>query len=167
MKTLAKFLMAPALLLSAAGASAAVTVRFNDPANFADVASSPIERDRTLKSIEEHFAKLAAKLPAGQDLTVDVLDIDLAGRIEPVRSMTQDLRILRGMADWPHMKLRYTLTAGGQTVRSGEAQLANQAYLNRIVLYSTGDPLRYEKQMMDDWFYKEFKVSRMTRQAAR
>ncbi|HZX26131.1 MAG TPA: DUF3016 domain-containing protein [Telluria sp.] len=42
-------------------------------------------------------------------------------------------------------------------VASGEDRLSNMDYLMRLNIYSSGDPLRYEKQMIDDWFKSDFR----------
>lgn len=137
-------------------ASAAVTVTFVQPESYRDLPFSPIDREHVLRDMGEHFAKLEKALPPGQDLKIDVLDFDMAGRLVPNFRATQDLRVLRGGADWPHMKVRYTLSANGQVITSGEDQLSDMAYLDRINRYSDGDTLRYEKRMVDDWFNKKF-----------
>jgi hypothetical protein len=161
MNAIKNIVLVSSMLLAAAAASAnaAVMVRYQNPEQFADIGPQH-DRDDALREIERHFGKMAKHLQPGQDLNVEVLDIDLAGRLEPFRYATPDLRVLRGTADWPTMQVRYTLTEQGRVLRSGEARLANQAYLHRIETYANGDPLRYEKQMIDDWFRHEFKVRR-------
>jgi hypothetical protein len=81
-----------------------------------------------------------------------VLDIDLAGRLYPRRG-GEDIRVMNGGADWPRMRLR-TRWSRMARVRSGDEQLANMNYMQRINRYWETDPLRYEKQMLDDWFDK-------------
>lgn len=152
MKPLFSSLLAGLSLLPCAAAWAGVTVDYVKPEQFSDVAFTPVERDRALQNFSEYFATLAKKLPAGQDLHIDVLDIDRAGRIEPSRRTMDEIRLLTGGADWPHMRLRYTLQAAGQVIASGESEISNMSYLSRQNRYSSGDPLRYEKQMLDDWF---------------
>ena len=83
-----------------------------------------------------------------------MLDIDLAGRLIPSARLGRDLRILRGQADWPRIELRYSLEQAGQVIKSGEAQLSDMSYLNHTTRYFDSEPLRYEKQMIDDWFEK-------------
>lgn len=146
-----------ALLLSSwtLPVEAAVTVTFVQPEKFQDLPFSPIDRERILKNMGEHFAKLEKSLPPGQDLAIEVIDFDMAGRTLPNFRGTQELRVLRGGADWPHMVLRYRLTENGQTLASGEDQLSDMAYMDHINIYD-GDPLRYEKRMVDDWFKAKF-----------
>lgn len=141
-------------------ATAAVTVKFIEPEHYQDLPFSPIDRERILKDLGEHFVKLEKLLPPGEDLQVEVVDLDMAGRLIPNFRASQDLRVLRGGADWPHMKLRYTLSANGRVISSGEEQLSDMAYLDRINRYSDGDTLRYEKRMIDDWFNKKFRAKR-------
>jgi hypothetical protein len=141
-------------LLAAGSAFAGVTVNYVQQDKFADMPFEPWEREDVLKNMTEHFQKLGQKLPPDTNLTVDVLDIDLAGRIIPGIHSGRDIRVLKGGADWPHMRLHYTLEQGGQVVASGDAELSDMMYLNRINRYFDGDPLRFEKQMVDDWFDK-------------
>ena len=142
-------------VLSAGGASAAVTVAFSHPEKYSDLPFSPTDREQVLKELSEHFAALGKDLPPGQDLRVEVTDLDMAGRIHPnVRG--HDLRVLRGGADWPHMALRYSLESNGRVIASGEENLSDMMYLDRLSRYSDGDTLRYEKRMIDDWFKNKF-----------
>jgi hypothetical protein len=144
--------VAALLLCTASAASAGVTVTYAQADKFTDVPFAEWERERLLKDLDGHFAKLAAKLPPGQELKVEVLNLDLAGQVRHNYGGTQDLRVLRGGADWPHMHLRYTLLDNGQVLKQGDAQLSNMSYLQRMNSYDRGDTLRYEKQMLDDWF---------------
>jgi hypothetical protein len=145
-------LMAGVAVTAAGSAWAGATVKFVQPEHYMDMPYSSQDREDVLKELEAHFNKLAEKLPAGTELKVEVLDLDLAGRIRPAFRGHYDLRILTGGADWPHMHVRYTLERGGQVIAAGEDHLSNMAYLERMNRYLTGDSLRYEKQMMDDWF---------------
>ncbi|HEX8605217.1 MAG TPA: DUF3016 domain-containing protein [Pseudoduganella sp.] len=155
--------LAAALLAAAGAASAGVTVTYEKPEEFIDMPRSPVERDRVLREVTRHFDSLAKDLPAGQQLKVTVTDLDLAGREEPRRWAMDDIRIMRGGADWPTLKLSYTLEENGQVLRSGTEALKNMMYQQRINRYSSGDPLRYEKQMIDDWFQKSVMGAQVSR----
>ena len=153
MKTLIRqATLAAALLLTAGAASAGATVTFANPEQFADMPRESWNREQVLEDLTAHFGKLATGLPAGQDLKVEVLDVDLAGRSWPHIWGARDLRVLEGGADWPHIKLRYAITQDGKVVKSGEETVQSMDYLMRMNKYSTGDSLRYEKQMLDTWF---------------
>jgi hypothetical protein len=155
MRLMTRTMLAAAVaLLATSAAWAEVTVTYVKPDDYTDVPRSVIERDRVLKDFSEYFAKLDKKLPAGQSLKIEVLDIDLAGRLYPRYSGGDDIRVLKGGADWPRMHLRYTLSQDGQTLRSGDEQLSNMNYQMSMTRYADSEPLRYEKQMLDDWFKK-------------
>ena len=153
--SIGKAALAAALALGAAGAaSAGVTVNYVDSDKFSDLPFTSWEREDVLRQLSDHFTKLGARLPAGQDLAVEVLDVDLAGREYPSRRAGGDLRVLQGSADWPIIELRYTLSAGGQVLDSGKVRLADMMYMDRPVRGFDSDPLRYEKRMIDEWFDK-------------
>ena len=144
----------------ASAASPSLIVSFVRPENYTDAGYSrsfASEKDRAevQRDIEEHLQRLAERrLAAGDVLKVEVLDIDLAGRFEPFRFRAgSDVRIVSDIT-WPRMKLRYTLTRGGQTIADAEEQLVDMNYLVSTNRYSSSDRLRYEKAMLDDWFEK-------------
>jgi hypothetical protein len=133
-----------------------VVVTIEHPETYTDAALYG-ERGRNprmpaMDGIRKHIEGLAARrLPAGQKLTVDVLDIDLAGRFEPMRALAADVRILRD-TDWPRIRLRYTLEGNGVVRSSREETLIDQSFRTHAAFYAPTDPLRYEKAMLDDWF---------------
>lgn len=150
--TLAAALSAALLLATGAALAGPATVTFANPDQFADLPRESWNRDDVLADLTDHFAALAAKLPAGQELKVEVLDLDLAGRTWPGLWGARDLRVLNGGADWPHMKFRYQIVQDGSVVKSGEETVSNMNYMWGLNRYSSGDALRYEKQMLDTWF---------------
>jgi len=158
MKRQTRFWIAAALLLAAAGAASAgeVTVKYQEPDKFTDVPFWEQDRAQVLKELTAHFDRLGKQLPANQQLTVTVTDLDLAGRVEPRRRSMQDIRILRGGADWPTMELQYSLQQDGKVIASGSDRLSNMLYLDHMNRYAGSDTLRYEKPMVDDWFKKTF-----------
>jgi hypothetical protein len=151
MKTLA---VGGLLALAAGGAQAAVSVVFNETQRYSDVPFPSADRREVLGQLEDHFKTLGKYLPAGQDLNIEVLDVDLAGRDIPSFRAGRDIRVINGRADWPRMQIRYSLQQGGQVVKSGEAQLQDMNYQFGANHYFDSEPLRYEKQMIDDWFRK-------------
>ena len=143
-----------ALVLGWAGMSAAgtVEVKWVERQTYSDAGRSTMERGRTLQELGEHLRTLGSRLPEGQTLRLEVLDLDLAGELRP--HATQELRVLRGGADWPQMALRYTLLAAdGRPLRSGQSWLSDLHYL--VNTHRAGS-LAYEKRMLDDWFKAQF-----------
>lgn len=88
----------------------------------------------------------------GQELVVEVTDIDLAGRKYPNQPSGQDMRVMRGLGDAPSMNLRYALVQDGKVVRVGDAALTDTTYAQRVGRFANSDPLRTEKRMIADWF---------------
>ena len=157
-RTLFALAVASGALLQPAAAAGRVEVKFVDAAQFTDAGPSVIDRERTLHSLSAYLQSLGPALPDGQTLSLDVLDVDLAGEVEPLRWGWSDLRVLRGGADGPHMTLRYTLQAAGHTLKTGQAQLSDMNYL----FASRGYPVRqsgalpYETRMLRQWFDENF-----------
>ncbi len=141
----------------AGAATAGVTVAFVEPNRFTDMPFSPWEKDVVLKDLDQYLVKLGTKyLPAGQELAIEILDVDLAGRIH--LGSGRDIRVLTGGADWPMIEVRYTLTAAGKTIASGTQRIADMNYFNSH-LHTVGrsrETLYYEKAMLNDWFKAKF-----------
>lgn len=156
MQTLFKFsLMALSLAAACMPAHAAgvAEVRFVQPEKFADAGQGSFDRNRTLQSITQHLEVLGKRLPDGQTLRVEVLDVDLAGEVWP--RGPSEVRVLRGRADWPHMTLRFSVLDGSRTVKAGEARLADMNYLFSPLRSPHDGDLPYEKRMLDRWFNEQ------------
>ena len=157
-----KFLQLAAItaiaLATAANASAAATVTFANTEKMSDVPRDKSEREAMESELTDHFKRLAAKLPAGQELKVDVLDIDLAGDVFP-RISIRDIRVFRDRADWPRMHLRFSIEQDGKVLKSGERSLGDVAYMMGGSRYGN-ELYRYEKKMLDTWFRQETGITR-------
>ena len=138
--------------------AALVNVSFTNPERYTDAASSYLGRSEpTQREIEEHLKALGERyLAPGNTLTLEVLDIDLAGRYEPFAGDGNPLRIVRDRADFPSMKVRYVLQAEGRILASGEESIADKSYLFYGSRFSSNIPLSYEKRMLSDWFKARF-----------
>jgi len=148
--TMSAGLAAAAAALSA-HAGGSVEVTFVQPEFFADAGRVGVERDRTMSRLADEFQQLGKKLPDGQALAVDVLDVDLAGDLDPNRS-GMDVRVLRGKSDWPRIHLRYRLAADGNTLKSGDEWIADMLYLDQRARLPDVRDLAYERRMLADWF---------------
>lgn len=133
----------------AAWAAATVKVSFPDPPRFTDAGNTPRDVANTTRDLAAHLSALGQKLLADGDvLTVEILDIDLAGRIESGRR--GQVRIVNGRADWPSIALRYTLA--GASPLAGEERIDDMDYQRGAGTLSSAEPLRYEQRMLDEWF---------------
>ncbi|AVR98426.1 DUF3016 domain-containing protein [Pseudoduganella armeniaca] len=145
--------LAAAALLASANAGASATVTYVHPEKMTDVPRYPSEREQMEITFREHLGQLSAGLPAGQQLVVEFLDIDLAGDVFP-RVPVQDIRVLKGRADWPRLHLRYRIEQDGAVLRSGERQLSDPGYLMTTSRYDR-ELYAHEKDMLDEWFRKD------------
>ena len=147
------------LALSAVAAQAAGTaqVSYIQPEKFTDAGDARRDIAGNLEVLRRHFESLAGRyLRDGQKLTIEVLDVDLAGEVRPSRRFQQDVRLLKGGADWPRISLRYTLESAGQAPVRGEQTIIDMDYLHHLGGYGNAEPLRYEKQMLSAWFAAQF-----------
>lgn len=143
-------------LLVQAAAVATTKVHFSHPENFTD---AHLDRDYgrgasefVLQELRQYIEQLGERhLQPGQRLTVEVRDIDLAGRFEPWRAEAYHVRFMREIT-WPRIKLHYRLEQDGRELVSREAVVLDQGYLQHPSRYPASDRLRYEKAMLADWF---------------
>ena len=162
---MAKTWLAALALAAGSSAWAGVQVTFDNPDDYSDVPFSSRDREQVLAGLANHFTWLGKSLPPGQDLRIEITDVDLAGREDPARRGAFDVRVMTGRADWPRLRLRYTLEQHGKVIRSGDAALSDMSYLSRINQYFSNEKLRSEKLMIDDWYADTFgvKVKRQAR----
>lgn len=145
--TLALALLAASTTALAAGQ---VEVRFKPTDELADVGRG-IDRERNVQTLAEHFKSLAARLPDGQTLKIEVQDVNLAGELKPTRTGS-DVRVLKGTADWPTIDLRWSLQAGDRTLKGADERLSDMSYLMHSLRGMGDGPLPYEARMIDRWF---------------
>lgn len=156
-------LAAGALALAAAlalpgAARAATTVTFLNPETYQDgnLSWGPVDQRLTFQGLERIIQRLAReRLPPGYEIDIVVLDLDLAGKINPLRSRTGELRVMR-QDTWPSIKLSYTLRRGGKVMTRGQDTLRSMNYLLDPVAVRSSEPLAFEKAMLDRWFRTRF-----------
>ena len=165
-----KVLLLPALLVLAgagpafAGAAPApsasrVTVEMVQPDKFTDCKRSSWEgTSMDLVDQLRQFMQTTGEryLPAGMHLDIKVTDVDLAGEFEPWHGPQFDeVRIVKAIYP-PRITLDFSVTdAKGAVVSSGQREITDLAYQMRMA-WPTDDYLRYEKDILRDWFSSEF-----------
>lgn len=140
----------------------AIEVTFVDAEKFTDAKDSDMGSDRgreaVLDQLKDHLVTHGAKyLAKGQRLQIKVTDVDLAGDFEPWRGINyHDIRIVKDIYP-PRVELEFKLIdADGKVVSEGKRQLRDLGYLTSLAM-PTSDPLRYDKEMLNDWLRQEFK----------
>ena len=138
-----------------------VNVSFIHPEDFSDASlqggyGTKAEQG-TLEEIGRFFESLGSRyLKSGQVLTLEVLNIDLAGRIEWWRRNFYGTRILRDIYP-PRFTLSYRFAEAGRVLVESQETVVDPNYLANPGIYlSPNDPLRFEKAMLEDWFRRRF-----------
>jgi len=138
-----------------------VSVSWSDPADFREMTRGR-DRMETLRGtwVRELALYLrdaaGERLQPGETLEVELLDIDRAGDYEPWRGPdADDIRITRDIYP-PRITLRFRhLDGAGQVLAEGERRLMDGGFMSRALTHRSNDPLRYEKQLLDDWLSRE------------
>ncbi len=145
----------------AAVPTSSIQVEYADPEKFSDVkdsysGSSEITRVAYLEELRKHIQMRASNLfTDGQNLTVTITEIDMAGNFEPWRPLANDARIIRDSYP-PRIDLHFKLTnSEGVVLKDGERKLRDMAFLTTTTMYHN-DPLRHEKALLDDWLERDF-----------
>ncbi|MGH7306096.1 MAG: DUF3016 domain-containing protein [Candidatus Rokuibacteriota bacterium] len=138
-----------------------VTVRAPRPEAFNDFKATCIgmdERTRGLLTDFTHFIRAtgARHVPEGGALAITLIDVDMAGEFETWRGpQACSVRVMFDIYA-PRIRLDFRLTdRDGKVLRAGPRELRDPLYLTRAARLST-DPLRYEKNLVQDWFQREF-----------
>ena len=138
-----------------------VSVTWDDPANFSEIRYSlnkfESRRGDWVEQLAQHLRERAEKrLPPGEQLLVNITDIDRAGAYEPWRGVEfYDTRFILDIYP-PRMTFNYRrIGAGGDVLAEGEREIRDMGYLMTANPYFNSDTLRYEKAMIDRWISQE------------
>ena len=104
------------------------------------------------KSFENHFAKLAKKLPHGYKLRVKVNDLDLAGDVR--FSSVNEMRVVKPIY-FPKIKFSYVLTdSKGKLINKEDVKLKDMSFMDKIKKGRDGS-FYYDHKLISDWFNQE------------
>jgi hypothetical protein len=153
-------LLTTSLLLSPTSFAASSEVTWTDYKSYRDIhegnGGRKQFRERIFEDFEKHFAQLAATLPEGQTLTIDVTDVDLAGDTH-VGGINR-MRVIKHMYS-PRMNFSYKLVAAdGNVIQSEDVVVKDMNFMSNTNLKYRNKSLGYEKKMLDDWFDETFKA---------
>jgi hypothetical protein len=143
--------IAIAALIGATPLHAAVTVTYGDADKFTDAGDRNTDPRKVMQALKNHLEALGAKhLPNG-NVSIEVLDLDRAGR--PRMNLPTEIRVMSGKGDMPCIDLRYSLN-GAPYVKE---RVCDPEFLRPLPFsYDQHDPLVYEKRMLDEWFERRF-----------
>lgn len=153
------------LLTTQAFSQAEVEVTWQNPEKYRDVRPANESRKRfannTFKTLDEYLVELAESLPDGQKLLITVTNLDLAGEVWPASFVGlghsgSDVRLIKGI-DIPRMAFSYQLLGPtGEVLQQGEEKLKDMSFQDRANRFFDSEPLRYEKNMLRQWFVSTF-----------
>lgn len=156
-------LAASGLLFALQLQAATVEIVWQEPENFRDIRAgnqSPVRfEERVIKALTGFFEEAAAKhLPSDQSLHLTITDVDLAGDVEYFfLDFAQGIRVMRDVY-FPSIDFSYELKdASGAVIKSGEENIKDMGYLYSGSNFVNDPAFNYEKEMIDDWFRKNFK----------
>ncbi|HEX3141579.1 MAG TPA: DUF3016 domain-containing protein [Rhizobacter sp.] len=133
-----------------------VTYNKEKAAKFVDPGDAPREIEANIKTLTRHLQGLGQRaLAPGQRLQIEIVELDLAGRLSSSARVGQRVRVINGAADWPRIDLRYVLSGPTGELRRGEESLSDQNYMVHP-LRNTDEPLRYEQRLLTQWFESRF-----------
>ncbi len=149
-------LTAAAALNAATPPTPRTDVIFDHPEKFTDVRDSYVPSDKGRDGILENIRTFIVRrtesmIPEGDKLTITFTDIDLAGEYEPWRgAQFDDVRIVKPIYP-PAFKFTYSVTdASGKVIREGSENIRDMDFQMRVTI-DASDPLRYEKDILDEW----------------
>jgi len=135
----------------------AVDVSFPNVARFSDAGETPRDVERNLAALTQHLQHLGTRwLAPGQHLSVEITELDLAGRVLPSPRLPRLVRVLNGGADWPRIGVRYVLATPAGEIARGEESLDDKNYLVNPLASSADQPLGYERRLLTRWFRDRF-----------
>ena len=138
-----------------------VSVTWEDPANFTEIRYSlnkyESRRGNWVEQLAQHLRDRAEKrLPPGEQLQVNITNIERAGAYEPWRGVQfYDTRFILDIYP-PRMSFDYRrIGADGSVLAEGEREIRDMGYLMTSNPYFNSDMLRYEKALIDRWISQE------------
>ena len=159
--TASKFTAAALLFLSTPATAGEVTVTWSDPAKFTDIVASNSTDKAYQKSIRKaldaEFKAQAGKLPSGQNMSISITDIDLAGEVDPVPSRAgYRVRVLKDVY-YPQIRFDYKITDSSGTVLKEQTDVTvkDAGFLAGAGNAASRQDFYYERHMIKEWFGKE------------
>lgn len=148
------FSLGALLLVSTVTQAATVDVRLVKPETFTDFKGGDNDwldfQDTALAHFQKHLTKLAKQLPEEATLTIDIKNIDLAGRLQWIH--TDKIRIIKKHYS-PALAFEYQLLdSKNKPLTKGSASLRNIGFFNSGHSRDKHKALGYEKRILTKWF---------------
>jgi hypothetical protein len=142
------------LLVASFPAAGSVAVSFPSQV-YSDIGEPGPQADEVKAELARYTQELGTRyLRADERLRVEFIDVDLAGERVLVASAGRELRIARGMSDFPRLTIRYTLE-GARPMR-GEETISDPSYMWFPSRIRQSQKLYHEKRLLETWFRDRF-----------
>ncbi len=135
---------------------ASTEVTFDHPERFNDAGRFGGDSAKNVQVLADELTRLGERLPPDADLKIEITDVRLAGQSRFFNTANPDLRVLNGRADWPSVRMRYTLTVDGKSAGPVDEMVEDQNYLDSIPPSDPSQRLPYERRMLARWFEQRF-----------
>jgi hypothetical protein len=137
--------------------SPVVEVSYRNPGGFIDTDPDLSQRNDWLEELRRYVVQRASRsVSADTRLVVMITDVQRAGMVKPWRRTADGyLRFVRD-ATPPRIDLVFQLISPqGAVLKEGTRHLRDINFLGSITFH-TGEPLAYEKNLIDDWLRQDF-----------
>jgi hypothetical protein len=143
-----------------------ISVIFVEPEKFTDARRADFKpnSDALLDALAKFMQEMGEEIvPPDMNLDIKVTDVDLAGNFEPWHGPQFDHVRVTNQLYPPRIALEFrVIDAQGQVIQNGKRTLTDLDYQLRT-FYPVDDYLRYEKDLLHDWFHQEFDKLRSLR----
>ena len=158
----ARYLLPFGLLAAAPCPAGEAVLQWNDPSHYTDIAPGPGTAKATLAGMQRAFTgafeQSASALPEGYMFRAEIINVDLAGQVNPPQAMNPNLMNTRVLTRnyFPSIILSFELKGpGGQILASGDDVLiTDMDYLSRSTSANASMPFYYEDRMIRNWFVR-------------
>lgn len=141
------------LVLETGAARADIVTRFVEPVRYTDAQNrfgSGLSLRVTLGEIHRIIEGEGRRvLRPGESLTIEVVEIDLAGFEQPGANVPYGVRVVRDITP-PRLRLRFVLSANGRPILAGEETLTDQNFLIGSS-HRSGSTFAYERELIRNW----------------
>jgi hypothetical protein len=144
--------------------AAQTEITWNDTDSFRDIEASQnnnqiVFEQNVIETLTRYFNEASSRyLPADQNITLTVIDLDLAGDVNDYSGRLEDgrKRIVKDLY-FPSITIRYQLSdANGNSLQEGEDTLKNMSFLSGYSRVISRESLDHEKRLIDRWFSDQF-----------
>jgi hypothetical protein len=141
-------------------ASPSVTLAYGDVETFRDFEYAGRSEKKTAptftRELTQFFSRVAPRYLSDHTLEITFTDIDLAGEIQPWRSLSNpDIRFVKSIYP-PRAEFSYVLRGpDGEIAAQGDTKLVDLAFNFGVHARASSEPFYYEQEMLREWLRED------------